>query len=129
MYVYFFSTFLFSLQIFIDYFLLGGVTYHSAFSLKVGNSTCIMSDKTKAELRHTLAGLKLLVIDEISLVGAGMLYRIHHRLCDILQVQSDDKTLNPFANINVLFVGDLMQLPPVMANEVFREPRDLKLRI
>ena len=115
-------------KLLLHYFLLGGVTYHSAFSLKLGNSQCIMSDKTKAELRHTLAGLKLLVIDEISLVGAGMLYRIHHRLCDILQVQSDDKTLNPFANINVLFVGDLMQLPPVMANEVFREPRDFKLR-
>ena len=110
------------------YFVLGGVTYHSAFSLKIGNSECIMSDKTKAELRHNLAGLKLLVIDEISLVGASMLYRIHKRLCDILQVQSTHDNLNPFANISVLFVGDLMQLPPVMANAVFREPQDSKLR-
>ena len=114
-------------NLFTYYFpLSGGVTYHSAFSLKTGNSICYMSDKTKAELRHNLADLKLLIIDEISMAAADHIYRIHKRLCEILQMDED---IHPFANINVLFVGDLLQLPPVLAHQVFREPKNDKLKI
>ena len=113
-------------NLFTYYFpLSGGVTYHSAFSLKTGNSICYMSDKTKAELRHNLADLKLLIIDEISMAAADHIYRIHKRLCEILQMDED---IHPFANINVLFVGDLLQLPPVLAHQVFREPKNDKLK-
>ena len=58
----------------------GGITFHSALHLKIGNKLCYMSDKTRAAAKHTLANLKLLIIDEMSLVGADMLYRIHKRL-------------------------------------------------
>ena len=105
-------------------FFSGGITFHSAFGFKVGKSICHMSDKKKAELRNNLADLKLVIIDEVSLVGADMLYRIHLRLCTLFQT---DEML-PFANINIMLVGDLLQLPPVRANHVFREPKDDKLR-
>ena len=39
---------------------------------------------------------------EISMVGAGMLYRIHLRLCTLFNT---DEFL-PFANVNVMLVGD-----------------------
>ena len=73
-----------------------------------------MTDKRKTELRNNLADLKLVIIDEVSLVGANMLYRIHLRLCTLFHI---DKTV-PFANVNIMLVGDLLQLPPVMANHV-----------
>ena len=57
--------------------IIGRMTFHSALSLKVGTSICHMGDKTKAKLRHHFADLKLLIIDEVSMVGANMLYRIH----------------------------------------------------
>ena len=80
-----------------------------------------MSDKTRAAAKVTLANLKLLIIDEISLVGADMLYRIHKRLCTILEM---NENTDPFANINVMLVGDLLQIPPVMGHQVFSEPKD-----
>ena len=68
--------------------------------------------------------MKPIIIDEVSLVGADMLYRIHLRLCTLF---NSDESL-PFANINMMLVGDLLQLPPVLANHVFREPRDTALK-
>ena len=75
------------------------------------------------EMRHNLAGCKLLIIDEVSLVGADMLYRIHLRLTEIFETE---ETL-PFGNLSVMLVGDLLQLPPVMGNHVFRQPLNDKL--
>ena len=104
--------------------LIDGITFHSAFGFKVGNSICYLSDKRKAELKNNLEDLKLIIIDEVSLIGADMLYRIHLRLCTLF---NSDESL-PFANINMMLVGDLLQLPPVLANHVFREPRDTALK-
>ena len=105
--------------------IVGGITFHSALSLKIGNKVCFMSDKTRAQIKHNLANLKLLIIDEVSLVGADMLYRIHMRLCTILEM---DEKLDPFANINVMLVGDLMQLSPVMGHLVFSSPKTNELK-
>lgn len=52
----------------------------------------------------------------MSLIGSDMLYKIHSRLCEIFQ--SEDL----FANVSVLLVGDLLQLPPVKARFVFERP-------
>ena len=59
------------------------------------------------------------------MVGADMLYRIHLRLCEILQM---DEKRYPFANINVVLVGDLLQLPPVMGHQVFAPPKTQELK-
>ena len=104
--------------------LINGITFHSAFGLKVGNSIWYLSDKKRAELRESLSELKLVIIDEISMVGADMLYRIHLRLCTLFNT---DEFL-PFANVNVMLVGDLLQLPPVLGVHVFREPKTEALK-
>ena len=83
-----------------------------------------MTTHKKAELRENLSELKLVNIDEMSLVGADMFYRIHLRLCTLFQT---DKFL-PFANINIMLVGDLLQLPPVKGVHVFRKPFNLALQ-
>ena len=83
-----------------------------------------MSDKKRAELRENLSELKLVIIDEISMVGADMLYRIHLRLCTLFNT---DESV-PFANVNIMLVGDLLQLPPVLGVHVFREPKNESLK-
>ena len=75
-------------------------------------------------MREMLAHLKLIIIDEISMVGADMLYKIHMRLKEIFQTDVEQL----FANINMVFVGDLMQLPPVKAVMVFKTPKNSELR-
>lgn len=62
---------------------LGGVTLHRAFSFKFGNQKCKLEPKNLAKMRDHLDHLKVLIIDEISFVGADMLYRIHYRLKEI----------------------------------------------
>ena len=101
--------------------LIGGTTIHSAFGFKVGKEVSTLSDKRLVEMREHLAHLKLIVIDEISLVGADLLYRIHKRLTELFQT---DVTV-PFANINIVLVGDLLQLPPVKETQVFKTPLSL----
>ena len=91
---------------------IGGVTLHNFFQLPLGqsnNHTNLSSDKL-ASLRNRLSKLKILIIDEISMVGADMLAQLHERLQVITCLPGDI----PFGCISILAVGDLQQLPPVM---------------
>ena len=83
---------------------LGGITLHSAFDFKFGNEHVPLNDKKLAEFRNNLSDLKLIIIDEMSLLNADMLYRIHLRLCEIFQSKE------MFANISIIAVGDLLQV-------------------
>ena len=60
----------------------------------------------------------MIIIDEMSMVSADVLYKIHKRLCDIF--------INnlPFGGISTMWVGDLLQLKPVRGRFIFEEPRD-----
>ena len=93
---------------------------HSAFDFKFGLEHRALNDKGLAKFRENFKHLKLLIIDEVSLLGSDMLYKIHLRLCEVLQVN----VKNFFANISVVLVGDLLQLPPVNASYVFKKPRN-----
>ena len=83
-------------------FNIGGMTLHSALMLgrsKFGEYQSLSHDKANT-LRLKLSKLKLLIIDEISMVGCNMLLDIHKRLNEIL-VQPDDVM---FGNVSILAV-------------------------
>ena len=89
----------------------GGVTIHSFFQLPLspyipGNEYRDKFNFSKEKLR-IIRALDLLVIDEISMVRADLLDRID----DTLR-QYRDRT-RPFGGIQLLLIGDLMQLAPV----------------
>ena len=98
--------------------LIDGQTIHTAFNFQFGtaNEHNTLSDKKKAEMRELLSELRLIIIDEVSMLGSDMLFRIHLRLTEIFQC--DDL----FANKSIMLVGDLLQLPPVMQSCVFLDP-------
>ena len=81
-------------------------------------------DKSLAELRENLAHLKIIIIDEISLVSADMLYTIHMRLTEVFNTP---KTAL-FANLNMILVGDLLQICPVQGTLVFKTPLNLRYK-
>lgn len=108
----------------------GGVTIHSMFQLPFGgfipdNSAPHFSDTVKFETKSTLvrhfrmSGLKkeviknmeLLIIDEVSMLRADLLDAID------FMMQSVRKKKTPFGGVQVLFIGDLLQLPPVIRDE------------
>jgi hypothetical protein len=108
----------------------GGVTIHSMFQLPFGgfipdNSAPHFSDSVKFETKNTLvrhfkmSGLKksvirnmeLLIIDEVSMLRADLLDAID------FMMQSVRKKKTSFGGVQVLFIGDLLQLPPVIRDE------------
>jgi hypothetical protein len=67
-------------------------------------------------LRNEISSVKVLFIDEISMVGFKMFNFINQRLMEVMQCQK------PFGGISVIAVGDLFQLKPVMDTYIFSLP-------
>ncbi len=94
----------------------GGVTLHSFFQLDFGpyvpgikrdNSNRRSMAFSKEKIRM-IRGLDLLVIDEVSMVRSDMLDAVD----DVLR-RFRDRSL-PFGGVQLLLIGDLQQLPPVV---------------
>ncbi len=94
----------------------GGMTIHSLFQLPLGLH--VPDAKRQEEHRkiskqkiNLIRSLDLLVIDEISMVRADLLDAIDQSL---RSMRGDDR---PFGNVQLLMIGDLHQLPPVVKPE------------
>ena len=94
-----------------------GQTLHTAFSFSFDGKTYSLSDKARDLRRKILCNLKMIIIDEISMVKSDMLYQLDLRLQEITQKYI------PFGGISIFVFGDLMQLKPVMGNYIYEDPR------
>lgn len=94
-----------------------GKTINTALALpkNTGEVLPTMSDQKKTEMRLSLCELKLIIIDEISMVGNTTLLHIHQRLKEIF----DTNNSQLFAGISIIALGDLYQLPPIQRKLVF----------
>ena len=54
----------------------------------------------------------------MSLVGADAFYKLDAKLKEIFSLRKNI----PFAGIGIVFVGDLLQIPPVNDSFIFGEP-------
>ena len=97
-------------------FCIGGQTLHYAFDFKFGTEHNALGNKKRDEYRDALKDLEIIIIDELSMVSADMLYRLELRLCEIFM--SEDH----FGGKIVIFVGDPLQLKPVKARYIFSNP-------
>lgn len=94
----------------------GGVTIHSFFQLPFGPYLPAMQGSEGGRLKVNfnkekvaiIRSLDLLVIDEISMVRADLLDAIN----DVLQRYRDHS--KPFGGVQLLMIGDLQQLAPVV---------------
>ncbi len=108
----------------------GGVTMHSFFQLPFGpyipsTKSAFTSNNDEITDKHSLftnirfngdkrillEELELLVIDEISMVRADMLDAM-----DAILRHFRKKPQFPFGGVQVLYIGDMFQLPPVVPN-------------
>ncbi len=96
----------------------GGVTIHSFFQLPFGPRVPGYTENEErrgfrfsTQKRNIIKSLDLLVIDEISMVRADLLDSIDERL---RQFRRNDK---PFGGVQLLMIGDMQQLPPVVKND------------
>ena len=101
-------------------FNVGGVTIHRLLQLPIehegmGAGYWKLAKDTLKVMRASLSKLKLLIIDEVSMVSSLNLAYIRLRLNKIF---ARDEW---FGGVNVLFVGDILQLPPVSGALVFEK--------
>ncbi|WP_433834517.1 helix-turn-helix domain-containing protein [Flavobacterium anhuiense] len=112
----------------------GGVTIHSMFQLPF--SAFIPSYDVSAQFtetvkfenkeslrrhfkmnnvkRNVIKNMELLVIDEVSMMRADLLDAVD------FMMQTVRRNTHPFGGVQVLFIGDLLQLPPVIRDEEWR---------
>jgi len=96
----------------------GGMTIHSLFQLPFGihlpgvqRSENSQQRRFSRQKMRLIRSLDLLVIDEISMVRADLLDAVD----DVLRRFRDHR--RPFGGVQLLMIGDLHQLPPVVKQE------------
>ena len=97
-------------------FNIGGMTLHSAFHLDFGKGETKLSDDKRNTLRTNLSALRIVVIDEISMVGISLFNNLNSMLKNITG------SMKPFGGVSILALGDLYQLPPVGQSFIFKQP-------
>lgn len=110
----------------------GGVTIHSMFQLPFAGfipdfntpeqfsggvnfetkSTLVRHFRMNGIKKAVIQNMELLIIDEVSMLRADLLDAIDFTMRSIRR-----KNDQPFGGVQVLFIGDLLQLPPVIRNE------------
>ncbi|RXM49324.1 helix-turn-helix domain-containing protein [Flavobacterium sp. YO12] len=116
----------------------GGVTIHSMFQLpfsaflptyqESSQFTETVKFENKESLRrhfkmnnvkrNVIRNMELLIIDEVSMLRADLLDAID------FMMQAVRKNTKAFGGVQVLFIGDLLQLPPVIRDEEWRTLRN-----
>ncbi|XP_050307506.1 uncharacterized protein LOC126744192 [Anthonomus grandis grandis] len=97
-------------------FNIGGITLHAALSLPVsqyGEQLIPLHHDTLNTIYCNLCDLKLIIIDEYSMVGARLFDHINSRLQQIFKSDAI------FGNISIILCGDNRQLPPVRDMYIF----------
>ncbi len=89
----------------------GGQTIHSFFRFPpaIINTDSIKPDFVRAEL---FKNLEMVIIDEVSMVRADLMHGI-----DIALRKNRNRLDEPFGGVQMVFIGDLFQLPPVLTSE------------
>ena len=109
----------------------GGVTMHSLFQLPFGSFipvrqpgfstapsqgtdlyTLLKNMRLNREKRQLLEEMELLIVDEVSMLRADLLDAMDGILRHVRK-----KLDTPFGGVQVLYIGDLYQLPPVVSND------------
>ncbi len=108
----------------------GGVTLHSFFQLPHGSflpvqqtgwnsnnsfntpHTLLKNLRLNNDKKVLLRELELLIVDEVSMLRADLLDEID---CILRHVRK--KQFEPFGGVQMLYIGDLFQLPPVVKND------------
>ena len=95
-----------------------GTTVHSGLKIPPNQSLNYkaLASGTLNTLRNEIGSVKLMFIDEISMVGFKMFNFINQRMMEVMQSPL------PFGGLSVIAVGDLFQLKPVMDSYIFSQP-------
>ncbi|CAF1381764.1 unnamed protein product [Rotaria magnacalcarata] len=96
----------------------GGLTIHSAFG--IGTQVQSLNNQLSCDklnsYRCKLQSLKLLFVDEVSLIQVNLWGAMHSRLTQIMGVHSNTIV---FGNIAIIAIGDFYQCSPVACSSIY----------
>ena len=99
---------------------INGSTLHSAFGIEPNKKLTYkpLSDEKRNTFQSKFMNLSVLIIDEVSMVGSGMLNFLYLRLQEI------KANKEAFGGVHIILVGDLFQLRPVGDTWIFSTSSD-----
>ena len=77
-----------------------------------------------SQLRAQWLNLKVVIIEEMSMMSSERLVHLHQRICEIKVLSFRDASVELFAGISVILISDLFQLPQVKARAIFELPNN-----
>ena len=96
-----------------------GSTIHSLLAIPASHSLRVYKPLDSSRLntlRCQLGGIRLIFLDEVSMVGNAMFnVQINNRLKDLKGSKED------FGGVSIIAIGDLFQLQPVMDRYIFKD--------
>ena len=96
---------------------LGGTTVHSAFNISISNPRPTLNYEMLHLYRNVFANVQVIFVDEISMIGSPLFHLIDRRLKQISGRHDVD-----FGGFDIIFSGDLRQLPAVRTYQIFEPP-------
>lgn len=96
---------------------INGTTIHTTFSISI-NKHFALSLHQLNQYRVIFKYIRVIIIDEISMCSAELLHTINYRLQEIT-----GNFEQPFGGLDIFFIGDLRQLPPVRATPIYKQPK------
>jgi len=108
---------------------IGGFTWQSllgkGFDISSKSQNCFLSQEKAEEIYNRIRGVKLIIIDEVSMVGLEALHEISRRICEAMCTAIADPkerarvNNKPFAGITTVLCGDLYQLGCIKATPIY----------
>ena len=112
--------------------LIGAQTLHSFMGIGLGTGTideCILKIRNRSPVLKTLISLDVLLIDEVSMLDIYLFEKISTIMSIIKATKYSKNCLEkevilntPFGGIQLVFIGDFYQLPPVNGLYCFMSP-------
>ena len=100
---------------------INGATVHSGLGIGIGKGFSPLNDKQQGILRNNLSEVKLVIIEEISMVSSILFWQLNQRLQEIFGCKNE-----PFARLPVIVCSGLYQLPPVNGTPIFNSKSSVK---
>lgn len=97
---------------------INGTTMHAVFRIGNSHKTTSLTIEALNSFREAFDNVRIVFVDECSMIGAALLGQINSRLQHILQDYE-----RPFAGMDMIFTGDLRQLPPVFQTPIYKRPK------
>ena len=93
-----------------------GNTLHSGLHININSNTLSsLNGEALARLQQKYINVKVLFLEEVSMIGRGIFTKVNQRLQQIFG------TNKPFGNLHVIAIGDFYQMAPVHDTYIFSE--------